>query len=66
MAKKDELKIMIDLYKAILLSFLTALFGVLGYTFINFENFTKYKIIIISSVAILLFICVIAFFGFCS
>lgn len=32
MSRKEELKTMIDLYKALLLSFLTALFGILGYT----------------------------------
>lgn len=60
MSKKDELKAMIDLYKALLLSFLTALFGILGYTFIHYDSFTMPKIIIVCVVAIILFICVIA------
>lgn len=47
MSRKEELKTMIDLYKALLLSFLTALFGILGYTFINYDDFTIAKIIII-------------------
>ena len=45
MSKKDELKLMVELYKALLISFLTALFGVLGYTFIHYEDFTTTKII---------------------
>ena len=36
---------MVELYKALLISFLTALFGVLGYTFIHYEDFTTTKII---------------------
>lgn len=59
MSRKEELKTMIDLYKALLLSFLTALFGILGYTFINYDDFTIAKIIIISVIAILLFVCVV-------
>ncbi|ARJ56326.1 hypothetical protein [Campylobacter cuniculorum] len=50
---------MVELYKALLISFLTALFGVLGYTFIHYEDFTTTKIIIVSSVAALLFIFII-------
>ncbi len=41
MSKKDELKLMVELYKALLIT----LFGVLGYTFIHYEDFTTTKII---------------------
>lgn len=59
MSRKEKIKVMIDLYKALLLSFITALFGVLGYTFINYDNFTSFKVVVISFIAILLLACII-------
>lgn len=60
MGKTEELKAMIDLCKALLLSFLTALFAVLGYAFINYEKLSPFKIIIILCVSIVLVVVVVA------
>ena len=49
---------MVELYKALLISFLTALFGVLGYTFIM-RILRRRKLLIVSSVEALLFIFII-------
>lgn len=54
MCKKEKIKIMLDFYKSIILALLTALFGVLGYTFINYKNYSYIDIfIVIISISIL-------------
>lgn len=42
MSKKEKIRALIDFYKAIIIAFMTALFGVLGYTFINYKYYTIY------------------------
>lgn len=53
--QKRKNKSLIEFYKAIIIAFMTALFSVLGYTFIHYENFSVKNIFIISfSVVVLL------------
>ncbi|KPH51813.1 hypothetical protein [Helicobacter pullorum] len=47
MSQKEKIKALIDFYKAIIVAFMTALFGVLSYTFINYKNYTIHDTIII-------------------
>lgn len=47
MSKKEKIKALIDFYKAIIIAFMTALFGVLGYTFINYKDYTIWDTAII-------------------
>lgn len=47
MSQKEKIKALIDFYKAIIIAFMTALFGVLGYTFINYKHYTIYDAVIV-------------------
>lgn len=38
MSKKERVKTMLDFLKAIIIAFLTALFGVFGYAIVNYER----------------------------
>ncbi|TLD86682.1 MULTISPECIES: hypothetical protein [Helicobacter] len=38
MSRKERVKIMLDMLKAIIIAFLTALFGLFGYAVINYEK----------------------------
>lgn len=40
MSKKESVKAMLDMLKALILACLTALFGVFGYSVINYDNLT--------------------------
>lgn len=47
MSKKEKIKAMIDFYKTIIIAFMTALFGVLGYTFMHYKDFLIQETIIV-------------------
>ncbi|MCI5969434.1 hypothetical protein [Helicobacter sp.] len=38
MSKKDKIKLEVDFLKALLLAFLTAIFGIFGYSVINYNE----------------------------
>ena len=48
MSKKEKIKVLIDFYKAIIIAFMTALFGVLGYTFINYKDYGFWETAIVA------------------
>lgn len=62
--KKDALKIILDLYKGLIFSFLTALFACLGYGFVNFENLAYVKLyaLLCICVALLIILCILFLF----
>lgn len=41
MSKKEKIKAKLDLFKTLIVTLLTALFGILGYAVLNYQNFTK-------------------------
>ncbi len=48
MSKKDRIKAMLDILKSLLLTFLMALFGVFGYTFVHIEALSTTKILFLA------------------
>lgn len=56
MSKKEKIKAMLDFYKSLILALLTALFGVLGYTFINYEKYSLENTYIVIAVVVFLLI----------
>lgn len=41
MSKKEKIKVKLDMLKTMIMTFITTLFGVLGYTILNYEIFNK-------------------------
>lgn len=63
MSKKENIKSHIDTLRAVMLTLITAIFGICGYAIINIDNLTIKQMI---SGAVALVIVLIAFFGIIS
>ncbi|TQR33806.1 hypothetical protein DMB92_02675 [Campylobacter sp. MIT 99-7217] len=61
MSKKERIKLEIDILKALILAFLTAIFGIFGYSVINYQSIDLVKAVAIMLgimvLCILLYIC---------
>lgn len=58
MSKKERIKTEIDVLKALILAFLTAIFGVCGFAFINYQKINIFQGIVIA-VGILSLFCIL-------
>lgn len=56
MSKKERIKVMLDMLKAVIIAFLTALFGLFGYAVIHYENLDMIRAIGVAFGAIILII----------
>lgn len=63
MSKKDSVKSSINIFTAIMVVLLTALFAVIGYAFVNYETLssTKWYAIVVALIvlAVLFYLCVL-------
>ena len=62
MAKKDKLKANLIIFNSLLITFLTALFAVLSFTYIHFKNFQNADFIIIRLALLFLILCLLYIF----
>lgn len=58
MSKKDEIIAILDGIKTLIVTFLSALFGVLGYSVINYDKFVTFQAIVIAIATISLLLIV--------
>lgn len=58
----EKVKIFIDLYKTLMLAFLTALFAVLGYGFVNYKTLLRIEFVVLAGAGFVCFCVVVCFF----
>ncbi|SUX27073.1 hypothetical protein [Campylobacter upsaliensis] len=64
MSKKEKIKAKITFLNSLIIAFLTTLFAIFGYSFINFKNLNYYDLLGVSIACLFLFFCIVLFLKF--